>query len=505
MEGGRRLAHGTVALTVHGPSGALDLVVPPEASVDDVAREYAAKAGLQFAPDPAQPARDGTGRRVVAGRRSASAAATCWPPAAPYAGTRATTSRRSRTRRRPAPSRSCGSQWPSAVAALAGWFGSRVGGLDTDEGRLTVALLGFSAFLGVLPIGRLSAHRMVAAPAFAAAAAFAVVWAPEPERLPTVVGVSALVAAVAAGVARALDVQGDEALRVWIVVGVGLFLVTGAGALLHADPRVVWGLLLLAAMLAARFVPAIAIDVPDQFLIDLERLAVTAWSARDRPHGRRGRTVVPPAAVAQVAARGSRIVTASAAGVWVVVAVVRADAAGHRRPARRPDRRTGHGRPLGRGAAAGCAQHRHPAARAMLRGAGLTCWAALVVVLLGVVDPRQGFALGIAGILLAVLLVVVAVATGRGWRSAWWSRRAEVAEGPGRRRRDRGPRRRVRAVPCPVGNQVPGLAVFATGRPLVVRITHRIRPQERPHRTHNSGGFDMPLTERDEATWRRQR
>ena len=27
------------------------------------------------------------------------------------------------------------------------------------------------------------------------------------------------------------------------------------------------------------------------------------------------------------------------------------------------------------------------------------------------------------------LLVVVAVATGRGWRSAWWSRRAEVAEG----------------------------------------------------------------------------
>ena len=89
----------------------------------------------------------------------------------------------------------------------------------------------------MLPIGRLSAHRMVAAPAFAAAAAFAVVWAPEPERLPTVVGVTALVAAVAAGVARALDVQGDEALRVWIVVGVGLFLVTGAGALLHADPQ----------------------------------------------------------------------------------------------------------------------------------------------------------------------------------------------------------------------------------------------------------------------------
>jgi hypothetical protein len=270
---------------------------------------------------------------------------------------------------------------------------------------------------------------MVAAPAFAAAAAFAVVWAPEPERLPTVVGVSALVAAVAAGVARALDVQGDEALRVWIVVGVGLFLVTGAGALLHADPRVVWSLLLLAATLAARFVPAVAIDVPDQFLIDLERLAVTAWSARDRPHGRRGRTVVPPAAVAQVAARGSRIVTASAAGIWVVVAV---SAPMLLATADLPVDRIGARVMVGLSGAAlllAARSYRHPAARAMLRGAGLTCWAALVVVLLGVVDSGQGFALGIAGILLAVLLVAVAVATGRGWRSAWWSRRAEVAEG----------------------------------------------------------------------------
>ena len=96
---------------------------------------------------------------------------------------------------------------------------------------------------------------------------------------------------------------------------------TGAGALLDADPQVVWSLLLLLATFAARFVPVLAIDVPDQFLIDLERLAVTAWSARDRPGGRRGRTVVPPAAVAHVAARGARIVTAAAAGVWVVVAV----------------------------------------------------------------------------------------------------------------------------------------------------------------------------------------
>jgi hypothetical protein len=73
--------------------------------------------------------------------------------------------------------------------------------------------------------------------------------------------------------------------------------------------------------------------------------------------------------------------------------------------------------------------YRHPAARTMLRGAGLTCWAALAVVMLRVVDTSQSVTLGIAGVLLAVLLVAVAIATGRGWRSAWWSRRAEVAEG----------------------------------------------------------------------------
>ena len=318
-----------------------------------------------------------------------------------------------------------------------------------------------------MPVGRLSAHRMVAAPAFAAAAAFAVVWAPEPERLPTIVGVTALVAAVAAAVARALDVQGDEALRVWIVVGVALFLVTGAGALLHASPQLVWGVLLLLATLAARFVPAVAIDVPDQFLIDLERLAVTAWSARERPHGRRGRMVVPPAAVAHVAARGARIVTASAAGVWVVVAV---SAPMLIASATLPVDRIGARVMLGFSGAAlllAARSYRHPAARTMLRGAGLTCWAALSVVLLGLLDTSGSVALGLAGILLAVLLVAgrggdrprvafgLVVATRRGGR------------GTGRRWRDRRARRRIWTVPGPVGNQVPGLAVSATGRRLL--------------------------------------
>ena len=39
-----------LALTVHGPLGSIDLLVPPGAAATDVAREYAAQAGLGAIP-----------------------------------------------------------------------------------------------------------------------------------------------------------------------------------------------------------------------------------------------------------------------------------------------------------------------------------------------------------------------------------------------------------------------------------------------------------------------
>ena len=278
-------------------------------------------------------------------------------------------------------------------------------------------------------MGRLAAHRAVAAPVFAGAAAFAVAWDPHPDRLPTVLGVSALVAAVVAAVARALDRRMEEALRVWISVGVACFLVTAAAALLGLAPQVAWAVLLLAAMLAARFVPGFAVDVPDHLLLDLERLAVTAWSARDRPAGRRGRAVVPQAAVAAVAARGTRIVTAYTVAILAVVAL---SAPLLLATATLPVDRIG-ARCLvlfcGGGLLLAGRSYRHTAARALLRAAGLVCWAVLALAVLPTVSGRAGALVAIGAIGVAVLLVVVAVATGRGWRSAWWSRRAEVAEG----------------------------------------------------------------------------
>jgi len=416
----------TLALTVHGPSGVVDLVVPPEALVDDVAREYAAQCRLQFTPrlhsraglelGGQQPLTElgvrsgdvlavgGAIRRPVGGAGSA-------PTAHPEPGGFSAT-------------------WFAVavgVAGLAAWSGARTG-FDDPSGRLTAGLLALAALVGVLPVGRLGGHRMAAAPAFAGAAAFVVVWAPGPERLPTIVGVTGLVAAVAAGIARALDVRADEALRVWIVVGGGLFVVTGAGALLRTDPQVVWAVLLLAATLAARFVPGLAIDVPDQFLVDLERLAVSAWSARERPSGRRDRTAVPPAAVARVATRGGRIVTAAAVAVLAVTAV---SAPMPLATATLSVDRVGADVMVGLSGVAlvlAARSYRHCAARTALRAAGLACWSALAVVEFREVAPGAGLAVGIGGILVAVVLLVVAVATGRGWRSAWWSRRAEVAE-----------------------------------------------------------------------------
>ena len=421
-----RLGVGSLALTVHGPAGVVDVVVPPEAVGLDVAKEYAAQCRLAFAPTlhtrlGATLPPDQTLAKV--GIRSGDVLAA--GGAVRGAGDARTPAPR-RTVDEPGPLSAVWFSVAVGLAGLAGWFATRVDGAERD---IAIAVLAGSALVGVLPVGRFSGHRMVAAPAFAGAAAFAAVWAPEPVRLPTIVGVTALVAAVTAAVARALDERADEFMRVWMVAGVGLFLVTGGGALLRASPEVVWGLLVVLAMLAARFVPGLAVDVPDQFLIDIERLAVTAWSARERPTGRRGRTVVPPQAVAVVAARGTRLVTGSAAAIWAVVAI---SAPMLLASATLPVDRIGARVLVGLAGAAlllAARSYRHATARAFLRGAGLTCWAALLVVALQVLDVEGSMSLGIAGIALATLMVVVAVATGRGWRSAWWSRRAEVAEG----------------------------------------------------------------------------
>ena len=166
----------------------------------------------------------------------------------------------------------------------------------------------------------------------------------------------------------------------WIVAGaVRLRAHLAAARLAGAPPRLTWSLLLMLAVLAARVVPGLVVDVPDQYLIDLERLAVTAWSARERPGGKRGRAVVPASAASVVAGHGTRMLTAATAAIAVVVlvsaplllatATLRVDRIGARCL-------------VGFAGAAlllAARSYRHRGAGALLRTAGLGCWLALLV------------------------------------------------------------------------------------------------------------------------------
>ncbi|MEP9362614.1 hypothetical protein ABLE68_06590 [Nocardioides sp. CN2-186] len=418
----------SLAVSVHGPLGVLDLVVPPGALAADVAEEYARQAGLSSVPTlctrigvvltPDLPL---TRAGVASGDLLVATSAVV-----PVAGRRA-------ERRGPRPERRSGAAavlvatLAAVCAVVAGWCASTMS--DGPERTAVLALLVAGAVIGVLPVGRFVPPRLIAAPAFAAGAAFAVAWDSQPERLPMVIGVCALAAALAAATGRALNQGADEALQVWIVAGAGVFAITGLCTLGGAPPRLTWSLLLVIAVLAARFVPGVAIDVPDQYLLDLERLAVTAWSARERAGGKRGRSVVPPSAVSAVATRGTRIVTAASTAV-LVVALLAAPLL--LATATLPVDRIGARCLVGFAGAAlllAARSYRHRAARSLLRAAGLGCWAALLVVLLRLLDDQGRWIVSTCAAALAVVVVLVAVATGRGWRSAWWSRRAEVAEG----------------------------------------------------------------------------
>lgn len=417
----------SLAVSIHGPAGVVDLLVPPGAQAVDLAREYAEQSGLSSIPliyslagSPMRPdlpldaAGVQSGDVLVAATGVHREARSEGEKAAPLL-----------------PRDAAGAAvWFTAagvLAVLAGWFAAQS---PADIRRTVAEVLVLASFVGVLPWGQLAGRRVLVAPAFAAAGALALVWSPVPERLPVLLGIAALAGAVAASVGRSLAPGLDEGLRVWIVAGAAVFLVAGGLTLAGFGPPVAYGVLVVLSVLAARFVPMLAIDVPDHYLLDLERLAVNAWSAREQPSGRRGRTLVQPQLVADVAARGARVVTASCAaiavlaglGSWLLLRVT----------TEHIDRIGARFLTFFAGAAILLAarSYRHAAARALLRLGGLVTWAVLAGDLLvtGEHDVRR-LSFALACVAVGAALVVAAVATGRGWRSAWWSRRAEVAEG----------------------------------------------------------------------------
>jgi hypothetical protein len=419
-----------LAVTVHGPVGALDLMVPSASAVTEVAREYAAQAGL--ASIPLLYSRTGdlllaSASLAEAGVKTGSILVATTGVSRPTRATRAAPADRAPRAGGTVPVLWCA--LAAATAVLSGWCAAHVGGRAHD---VAVAVLAATALLGLVPAGRSAGRRavprVITAPCFAGAAGFAWAWDPEPARLPMVVGIAAAATAVAAAVARASAGRAEAQLKVVAIAGSAVFGVTGALSLLGWAPRADWAILLALALLAARFVPGLAVDVPDQYLVDFERLAVTAWSARDRGPRRRIRSVVPIRAVADLADRGGRMVAAACAAILVVAAasaplllwtaVLPVDRVGARIEV-----------PLvGAGLLLAARSYRQVTARILLRTAGLACWVSLAVYAAPRLSSGQLLAASLCSIGLGLLVVLAAVATGRGWRSAWWSRRAEVAE-----------------------------------------------------------------------------
>ena len=416
-----------LAVSIHGPAGVVDLLVPPGAQAVDLAREYAEQSGLASIPliyslggGAMRPDATLDDAGVTSGDVLVAATGVHRESARARAGAVPLLS----------VSQVGAGVWFSVagvLGVLAGWCAAQS---VPDVRQAAAGVLFLAAFVGILPFGQYAAHRVLVAPAFAAAGALAVVWSPVPERWPLVLGITGLAGAVAASAGRALTSGPDEGLRVWMVAGAATFLVTGGLTLAGFGPPVAYGVLVLSAVLAARFVPMLAIDVPDHYLLDLDRLAVNAWSAREQLSGKRGRTVVQPQVVAAVAARGARVVTA--AGLAIAVLVALCGSLLLRDTEESIDRVGARCVVFFAGAAVLLAarSYRHAAARALLRIGGLATWAVLAWDLLVTADHDvRRVSIALVCIALGAVLVIAAVATGRGWRSVWWSRRAEVAEG----------------------------------------------------------------------------
>lgn len=423
-------AEATIAVSIHGPAGVLDLVVPAGATSVDVAREYAQQAEAAGTVPGIPLLQTALGERLNAAVPLAEAGVQSGDVLVATTGVHRPRRRTLREAARNAPESPALAAMMATVAslaaALAAWYAGRA---EEAVRAVAVGILLACALVGVLPVGRHTRQRAAAAPAFAAAAAFAALYEPGVHLLPAILGSAGISAAVVAGIGRAVSEDGVEVSAVWIASGLAVFACCSLPALMGSDARVAWTLLVLGSMMAARFAPSLAIDVPDEALLDLDRLAVTAWSARDTQRtGRRGRIVVAADAMERLVHRASRVVTGASAAILLVVVVAS---------------------PLLLHAAtidldrigarclvlfAGCSlllaarSYRHAAARALLRLAGLGALVALAVHLLagpgaGHLDPFF-----YAAVALGVVAVAAAVATGRGWRSVWWSRRAEVAE-----------------------------------------------------------------------------
>ena len=413
----------TIRVTVLGDAGRVDLAVPTWIDVAPLAAGYAESGGTTEVPVLAT-----TSGSVLDGDRSVDEVGLRHGDvvvALAHDDLAAPADRGLADRPGSTPSRTV----QPLLLLLAGTAG--VGGAATLAGTgasgparvVVLVLLLLCALVAAVPLGPARAStsraRSAASPAFGAGAGFLASYSAVPGGLLLGLAVAALTAAVFAAVARTfLDPDQDELVEVWLVVA-------GVVAVLT-----LWSLLFGAAVVAARLLPFTVVDVPDQALLDLDRLAVTAWSARERPRGsRRRRSMVRFDGVTALVRRGLRLVAAGTVAIAVVVATtgpLLTLAAGRDVAGISALVMVG----LGAGALTLVAR----SFRSTLPRLALRLSATWTLAFLGLDVLREfgrttdWLVFAVAGTL-ALLASLTAVSLGRGWRSVWWARVADLGEG----------------------------------------------------------------------------
>lgn len=410
-------------VSVAGAAGTTDLVVPWTATAADVAAAYAATHELPTVP----------GLAMVSGR-ALDPSEQLERAGVPTGALLVAMSEANAERRTPVAAAPTGSGdgRPGQVLMLlapATCLATAAAAATADGGWARYVAAAALVVGAVLPfLIRPARGQLPVAPAFAAGAAFVLSWSPSQGGVLVGLAAAAVMAAVWAAVGRGFALWERQHERVWhataLVVGgmaAAVLLINGSGLTFAAA-------LYAVALVVARIVPLLAVDVPDQVLLDLDRLAVTAWSAREQPRRKRVRVMVPPSAVAGVLHGGQRTVT----GAVVAVSVATLACAPALLTADGGLRRWGGMALLVFGGASlvfMARGHRAVVPRRALRVAGCTSLVAATVALVMELPAEPQLPLAVCLFAVGVLVAATAAAVGRGWRSLWWSRAGEVLEG----------------------------------------------------------------------------
>jgi hypothetical protein len=421
----------TMRLSVRGARGRVDLVVPVWAQVGDVARAYAERVGAPDVPTlrrtTGAPLAEDTPLELAGLRHGSLLLAADGPESA------------GPDREEDGPAEPVDVPNPAvtgwlvelAAVALVLAAAAASAGADGTVRAVTGAVLLAAGLLALVPVGLSGPRRqrLHVAPFCFAGAGF-VVAGPAPEHTLLPVAVAALAALAAAGATRALS-DDDAVTLVWlwstglVSVATTLLLVVGAG------PAGLWAVLVAGGVVTVRLLPAIVVDVPDDTLLDLETLAITAWSAHDETRRGRRRPVIRRGEVAELAGRSGVLLRTGTAGATLVLVVgsllllSTVDDV---------DFWTGLGAQVMVGAAVGATAlvargYRDWRLQVLLRVAAAVLAVGLARVVLLELPDQQLLALVAGALAIAAGVVAAAVALGHGWRSVWWARIADMGQG----------------------------------------------------------------------------